>query len=77
MSGITLARIRGSDGSVSNQLDRSTDPQLYSSNTLYIADYNNRRIQKWIIDTSNGAKVAGGTFSQGLSDMLRLMAIFM
>jgi hypothetical protein len=30
-----------------------------SSGALYIADYNNNRIQKWIIGVSNGTTLAG------------------
>ncbi|CAF1488942.1 unnamed protein product, partial [Adineta steineri] len=49
----------GSSGIASNRLNFPYELKIDSSNALYITDYNNNRIQKWIAGASNGATVAG------------------
>ena len=71
-TGITLAGIGGSRGVASNQLDTPSDIALDSSNALYIADFNNHRIQKWMVGSSNGITIAGsanGTSGITLADL--------
>ncbi|CAF1143790.1 unnamed protein product [Adineta steineri] len=48
-----------SSGIASNRLNFPYGLKFDSSNALYITDYNNNRIQKWIAGASNGSTVAG------------------
>ncbi|CAF3668854.1 unnamed protein product [Rotaria sordida] len=56
---ITVAGITSSAGTAANQFDRPFAIALDSSNTLYISDQNNNRVQKWLAGASNGTTVAG------------------
>ncbi|CAF1193263.1 unnamed protein product [Adineta steineri] len=47
-------------GSGANQLNYPRSIIVDSSGTLYIADTNNNRIQRWLPNASNGTTVAGG-----------------
>mgnify|MGYP002423909750 CR=1 FL=1 len=61
----------GIAGTTNDKLDRPFDVALDSSNTLYIADQQNHRIQKWLMGASNGITIAGqssGTLGATLSD---------
>ncbi|CAF2150135.1 unnamed protein product [Rotaria magnacalcarata] len=58
-TGITVAGVGGSPGNNSSQLNTPADVSVNFSNTLYIADYGNNRIQKWLSGASNGITVAG------------------
>ncbi|CAF1369505.1 unnamed protein product [Adineta steineri] len=59
-TGITVAGAsNGSTGTAANLLARPYGTALGSFNSLYIADLNNNRIQKWLINTSNVTTVAG------------------
>ncbi|CAF3632963.1 unnamed protein product [Rotaria socialis] len=58
-TGITAAGVGGSPGNNSSQLNTPADVSVDFSNTLYIADYGNNRIQKWLSGASNGTTVAG------------------
>ncbi|CAF1642364.1 unnamed protein product [Rotaria magnacalcarata] len=58
-TGITVAGVGGSPGNNSSQLNTPADVSVDFSNTLYIADYGNNRIQKWLSGASNGITVAG------------------
>jgi len=52
----------GISGESGNSEDRLFNPlalKFDSSNTLYIADYQNNRVQKWILGASNGTTIAG------------------
>lgn len=55
MAGVTA----GMAGSAANQLSHPYSLALGASTSLYIADYNNNRIQKWLINATNGTTVAG------------------
>lgn len=57
--GLTLAGLTGSRGLNASQLNRPIDLALTSSNTLYIADFDNNRVQKWLAGASSGVTVAG------------------
>lgn len=57
--GITIAGIGGSPGSNATQLRTPLDIALGSSNTLYITDYANHRVQYWKIGELSGTTVAG------------------
>jgi len=46
LTGTTIAGLRGLPGLNASQLDTPIDLALGSSNTLYIADYVNNRVQK-------------------------------
>ncbi|CAM4838629.1 unnamed protein product [Rotaria magnacalcarata] len=58
-TGITVAGVGGSPGNNSNQLNTPADVSVDFSNTLYIADYGNNRIQKWLNGASDGITIAG------------------
>ncbi|CAF3416761.1 unnamed protein product [Rotaria socialis] len=58
-TGVTAAGVGGSPGNNSSQLNTPADVSVDFSNTLYIADYGNNRIQKWLSGASNGTTVAG------------------
>ncbi|CAF4048940.1 unnamed protein product, partial [Adineta steineri] len=49
----------GTLGIASNRLNFPYGLKFDSSNALYITDYNNNRIQKWIAGASNGTTLAG------------------
>ncbi|CAF1408427.1 unnamed protein product [Adineta steineri] len=49
----------GTAGVGADQLNKPYVLRLDSSNALYISDFYNNRIQKWIIGNSNGVTVAG------------------
>ncbi|CAF1158825.1 unnamed protein product [Adineta steineri] len=49
----------GSAGKAANLLTSPYGTALGSFNSLYIADFINNRIQKWMINASNGTTVAG------------------
>ncbi|CAF4686200.1 unnamed protein product, partial [Rotaria magnacalcarata] len=55
----TIAGISGISGAASNQLSYPYDITLDSSNTLYIADRGNNRVQQWVTNASSGSTVAG------------------
>jgi hypothetical protein len=57
-TGITVAGT-GVPGTAANQLNGSFSLALYSSNTLYISDQNNSRVQKWDLNAWVGITVAG------------------
>ncbi|CAF1158353.1 unnamed protein product [Adineta steineri] len=60
VTGITVAGASsGSGGTADNLLSRPYGTALGSFDSLYIADFNNHRIQKWLINESNGTTVAG------------------
>ncbi|CAF1187884.1 unnamed protein product [Adineta steineri] len=59
-TGITVAGASsGSGGTADNLLYQPYGTALGSLNSLYIADFSNNRIQKWLINASNGTTVAG------------------
>ncbi|CAF1318462.1 unnamed protein product [Adineta steineri] len=59
-TGITVAGAsNGSGGTSANLLYGPYGTALGSFNSLYIADFSNNRIQKWLINESNGTTVAG------------------
>lgn len=49
----------GTAGTAANQLNYPYGLALDSSNALYIADYQNNRIQKWLSGATTGITVAG------------------
>jgi DNA-binding beta-propeller fold protein YncE len=57
--GITIAGITSSPGTASNRLNRPWDLALDWSNTLYITDRYNNRVQKYLYGSSNGTTIAG------------------
>jgi sugar lactone lactonase YvrE len=62
---MTVGGVGGSSGLASNQLTFPVDMALDSSNSLYIADLVNNRIQKWMVDAPNGTTVAGQVTGAG------------
>jgi NHL repeat-containing protein len=56
---ITAAGITGSSGTGVSQLTNPFGVTLDTSNTLYIADRGNHRIQRWLENASSGTTVAG------------------
>ncbi|CAF4256438.1 unnamed protein product [Rotaria sp. Silwood2] len=56
---ITVAGLNNAPGVNASQLYTPTDVALDPFNTLYIADFINNRVQKWLIGASSGTTVAG------------------
>lgn len=54
-----MAGVLGSSNTAANNLFYPFGLHVDSSNTLYIADWNNNRVQKWLYGASNGITVAG------------------
>ena len=71
-TGITVAGISGSPGSANNQLSFPYDIFLDYANNLYIADRGNHRIQKYLIGSSIGQRVAGNVTGGSSSDKLSI-----
>ena len=66
-TGLTLAGMTNISGTAANQLNLPVDLALDPSNNMYIADYRNSRIQRWVAGASSGTTVAGlanGTFGR-------------
>ncbi|CAF0891836.1 unnamed protein product [Adineta steineri] len=57
----TVVAGSNSGGSGANQLSNPRYIIVDSSGTLYIADGNNNRIQRWLPNATNGTTIAGGT----------------
>ncbi|CAF4009510.1 unnamed protein product [Adineta steineri] len=55
----TIIGISGEAGASADQVSKPLGLKFESPNTLYIADYQNNRVQKWQIDATNGTTVAG------------------
>ncbi|UJR06790.1 hypothetical protein I4U23_011077 [Adineta vaga] len=58
-TGQTVAGIAGNSGTASNKLYSPFSLAVDTSNTLFIADRYNNRIQKWFSNASNGTTLAG------------------
>ena len=58
-TGETVAGVTGQVGNASNQLNNPLGLYVDWANTLYIADYENGRIQKYLKDATFGETVAG------------------
>ncbi|CAF4360507.1 unnamed protein product, partial [Adineta steineri] len=70
MNGTTVAGGNG-QGSASNQLDTPYGVYvLNKTGALYIADYNNHRVQQWNLGATYGKTLAGVTANSGTSLML-------
>ncbi|CAF2936741.1 unnamed protein product [Rotaria sp. Silwood2] len=57
-TGVTIA---GGYGSNASQLNYPLDVAIDSNNYLYVADFNNCRIQRWLVGNLTGVTVAGTT----------------
>lgn len=69
-TGITVAGISSIPGNTSNQLNTPLDVVFDFANNLYIADYLNHRVQKYLLGTSIGRTVAGtGNFGSSPSQL--------
>lgn len=71
MTGIRVAGT-GSAGSTPSTLRQPRCLHIDASDAIYICDYNNNRIQKWIVGDSNGTTVAGnsnGNVGRGPDDL--------
>jgi hypothetical protein len=58
-TGLTIAGINGSPGINASQLHTPIDLASDSSNILYISEYMNNRVQKWLAGASSGTTIAG------------------
>jgi hypothetical protein len=58
-TGLTVAGVTGQFGNASNYLNVPFGLAFDWSNTLYIADWSNHRVQKYLIGSSFGVTVAG------------------
>ncbi|CAF5029765.1 unnamed protein product, partial [Rotaria sp. Silwood1] len=66
-TGKTVAGITLSPGLTPHQLSLPFGVKVDSSNTIYIADRYNNRVQKWLVDAPNGTTAAGQ--SSGATDI--------
>ena len=67
-SGVTVAGASsGVSGSDASHLNTPYSVYVDGSNNVYVADYNNNRIQKWAPGASSGTTVAGGAYGTGAS----------
>ncbi len=69
MTGITVAGNANNLGNANNQLAKSSDVVLNYMNNLYVADYLNCRVQKYLHGASSGTtvtetRIAGSSPSQ-------------
>lgn len=69
-AGVTVAGIVGSSGSAANQFNLPWNVYLDSNNTMYIADTNNHRIQKWLYGATSGTTIVGTGTSGSTSTQL-------
>ena len=58
-TGTTLAGRVGVPGVAANRLDCPFGLALDVSNTLYISDQDNNRVQKWLVGAPSGTTIAG------------------
>ena len=70
VTGTTVADT-GSPGNASNELNSPYGIYLDSNNNLYIADYFNSRVMKYLFGASNGTVIAGitGLLGNGLNQL--------
>lgn len=54
-------------GSTPQQLSNPTDVYADSAGSIYVADSNNNRVQKWLVGASNGTTVVPGSAGTGLN----------
>ncbi|CAF5223756.1 unnamed protein product, partial [Rotaria magnacalcarata] len=69
-TGITVAGVTGISDTTPDKLNGPWGLHIDSNGTLYIADQNNSRVQKWLSGAPNGTTVAGqpnGTSGSGPS----------
>ncbi|CAF1387846.1 unnamed protein product [Didymodactylos carnosus] len=66
-TGITVADVTNSSGTASNQLNYPYDVFVASQNVMYIADSSNNRIQRWLLNATNGTGMTVAGSSTGLS----------
>lgn len=59
LSGTTVAGVWNSPGINSSKFNAPFRVILDSSNTLYISNYANHRVQKWLLNEASGTTVAG------------------
>ena len=64
-TGITVAGTTGSSSSASDRLSYPYDLAVDSSKTMYIAERDNNRVQKWLAGASSGSTVAGQSSGAG------------
>ncbi|CAF4298141.1 unnamed protein product [Rotaria magnacalcarata] len=69
-NGITVAGLTGSPGNTSYQLMQPKKVFWKRPNIIYIADYQNNRVQRYEIGSSDGTTVAGdGSFGSSLNQL--------
>ena len=69
-TGITVAGVTGNPGVSNSRLSLPISIVVDASNTLYISEFANNRVQKWLRNASNGTTVSGrsnGISGSGLS----------
>ena len=67
-----MAGIGGSPGVAGDQLDMPIAVAVDASQALYISEFGNSRVQKWLWGATNGTTVAGrvdGISGSGLSEL--------
>lgn len=70
--GITIAGLSNAAGNASNQFNQPKNIALVYPNLLYIADYNNHRVQKYEIGSSTAMTVADEAYGSGGSSLNQL-----
>ena len=66
-TGITIAGVSNVSGTDNMHMNTPFDMALYYKGTMFIADYNNHRIQKYVRGSIHGTTVAG--FGNGTSSI--------
>ncbi|QDK81931.1 hypothetical protein EXU85_26305 [Spirosoma sp. KCTC 42546] len=66
----TVAGIEGNAGSAANQLNYPRGLFVDDAGTVYVADYLNNRIQKWVAGATSGITVAGGNGAGSAANQL-------
>jgi len=68
--GVTVAGISGQFGAANNQLNTPAKIAIDLSDSLYIADFNNQRVQKYLLNATTGTTVAGNETAGNTSTQL-------
>jgi DNA-binding beta-propeller fold protein YncE len=58
-TGVTVAGVTGINGAAANQLNTPARITMDSFDSLYIADFDNHRIQKYLLNATSGTTIAG------------------
>ncbi len=75
-SGSTVAGLSGVAGTTLDKLDSPHGVYVDASGNIYISDYNNHRVQEWVLGAGIGATVAGGTQGNAANQLNNPFGLF-